>query len=209
LTIPSYWIRPPQILSGNAGSHRFIWDLRYPATGGGKGGGYSMAAIYKNTPGPQGPMVLPGQYTVKLTVDGQTYTQALTVKMDPRVQTPPEALKKQLELSLECQDGLRRVEEALAQVAELRARLKQRAADGEEEMARSIAALDEKSAVPLAEAGAELAALLGRLQLADAAPTAAVVAACGEARQTLTALLARWHELQRETKILEQQLSAK
>ena len=36
LTIPSYWIRPPQILSAKAGSHRFIWDLRYPSQGGGK-----------------------------------------------------------------------------------------------------------------------------------------------------------------------------
>jgi photosystem II stability/assembly factor-like uncharacterized protein len=83
LTIPSYWIRPPQILSGKAGSHRFIWDLRYPQKAGGKGG-YSMAAIYKDTPSAQGPMVAAGQYTVKLTVDGKGFTQPLTVKPDPR-----------------------------------------------------------------------------------------------------------------------------
>src|SRR5262245_13086707 len=66
LTIPSYWLRPPQVLSGQAGSHRFIWDLRYPSKGKGKfGGEFTMAAIYKNTPAPQGTMVLPGQYSVK------------------------------------------------------------------------------------------------------------------------------------------------
>jgi len=88
LTVPSYWIRPPQILSAKAGSHRFIWDLRYPPKAGGKGG-YTMAAIYKDTPSAQGPMVLPGQYTVKLTVEGKSYAQPLTVKADPRVKTPP------------------------------------------------------------------------------------------------------------------------
>jgi hypothetical protein len=83
LTIPSYWIRPPQILSGQAGSHRFVWDLCFPPPEGGKGG-YSMKAIYKDTPGPQGPMVPAGQYTIKLTVDGKTHVQPLTVKADPR-----------------------------------------------------------------------------------------------------------------------------
>src|SRR5262249_52290552 len=116
LTIPSYWIRPPQILSAQAGSHRFIWDLRYPPGAGGKGfgfgGGYSMAAIYKNTPGPQGPMVMPGQYTVKLTVEGESLVQPLTVKMDPRVKTPPEGLQKQFDLSMQCYEGIRQAEEA-------------------------------------------------------------------------------------------------
>jgi photosystem II stability/assembly factor-like uncharacterized protein len=99
LTIPSYWIRPPQILSGKAGSHRFIWDLRYPSQGGGKGGGYSMAAIYKDTPAGQGAMVPAGQYTVKLTVDGKTYAQPLTVRPDPRVKTAPASQDGRLELS--------------------------------------------------------------------------------------------------------------
>jgi hypothetical protein len=43
--------------------------------GGGGGGGGGRG-------GPTGPP--PGQYTVRLTVDGQTYTQPLTIKPDPR-----------------------------------------------------------------------------------------------------------------------------
>ena len=92
LTIPSYWLRPPQILSGQAGSHRFVWDLRFPP-GKGRKGGFTMAAIYRNTPGPQGPMVAAGQYTVKLTVDGQSYVQPLTVKSDPRTTALPPGAK--------------------------------------------------------------------------------------------------------------------
>jgi photosystem II stability/assembly factor-like uncharacterized protein len=87
LTIPSYWIRPPQTLSGEAGSHRFIWDLRLPPPVVGKkfGGGYSMRAIYRDTPGPQGPMVPAGAYVLRLTVNGQTYEQPLSVRPDPRI----------------------------------------------------------------------------------------------------------------------------
>jgi photosystem II stability/assembly factor-like uncharacterized protein len=84
LTIPSYWIRPPQILSGAAGSHRFIWDLRLPAGPTGKFGAYPMTAIYRDTPGPQGPMVRAGEYMVTLSVDGESQVQPLTVRPDPR-----------------------------------------------------------------------------------------------------------------------------
>jgi photosystem II stability/assembly factor-like uncharacterized protein len=225
LTIPSYWIRPPQILSGQAGSHRFIWDLRYPPVGKGKGGGYSMAAIYKNTPGPQGPMVVPGQYTVKLTVDGKSQVQPLTVKMDPRVKTPPEGLQKQLELSLQCYEGIRQVEEALEHVTELRVQLKKRAASVGGELAKTMAALDQKAAalaaavqdqgaggsgqneLTLAQAGAELAVVLGQLQQTDAAPGAPAVAACSEALQALGKVLGQWQRLRdTDIKVLNGQL---
>lgn len=196
LTIPSYWLRPPQMLSGQAGSHRFVWDLRSPPTGKGKGGGYTIAAIYKNTPGPQGPMVLPGQHKVKLTVDGQSQVQPLTVKMDPRVRTAPAGLQKQLELSVQCLEGLRQVEEALVEVAELRARLRKHAAGTGGELAGTIAALDKKAAaLRLAETGAGLAALLGQLQRSDAASGVQAAEACTEALQTLGKVLGQWRRL--------------
>ncbi len=84
--IPSYWIRPFQPLSGEAGMHRFVWDLHAaPQAGGGRrGGGYPISAIYHDTPGPQGEWMPPGTYTVRLTADGRSYTQPLLVKPDPR-----------------------------------------------------------------------------------------------------------------------------
>ncbi len=36
---------------------------------------------------PYAPWAPPGNYTVRLKVDGQTYTQPLTVRLDPRVKT--------------------------------------------------------------------------------------------------------------------------
>ena len=81
LSIPAFWVRTPESLSTAAGAHRWIWDLRptpppRPASGGGGfggGGGRGGASL-----------VLPGTYTVRMTVSGKSYTQPLLVKMDPR-----------------------------------------------------------------------------------------------------------------------------
>ena len=79
LNIPAYWVRPFEPLSTRAGMHRWIWDLRPtpaprpPGAGGGGFGGRGATST-----------VLPGTYTVKLSVGGKSYTQPLLVRMDPR-----------------------------------------------------------------------------------------------------------------------------
>jgi photosystem II stability/assembly factor-like uncharacterized protein len=99
LTYPTYWFRPPQIPPSAAGMHRFVWDLRYTPPES-RRHEYPMTAVLHDTPRePRGPIALPGAYTVKLTVDGKSFTQPLTVKMDPRVKTPPAALKQQFDLA--------------------------------------------------------------------------------------------------------------
>jgi len=80
LNFPPFWARTPEPLPATAGMHRFVWDLRptpppRPAGAGGGGGPFGRGAQ----------PVLPGTYTVKLTVGGKSYTQPLQVKMDPRV----------------------------------------------------------------------------------------------------------------------------
>ena len=93
LNIPLYWIRPQQILSPEAGSQRFVWDLHYkpldlPPT-------FPISAVYKNTaPDPTSPWVMTGNYTVKLTANGKTYSQPLMIKIDPRVKTTNTQLKQ-------------------------------------------------------------------------------------------------------------------
>jgi hypothetical protein len=101
VNIPLYWIRPQEILSAAKGAHRFVWDmhtqpLKLPPN-------YAIAAIYGQTaPNPTSPWVMPGVYTVKLTVDGKSYTRPITIKMDPRVKTPAIELKRQYDLSDKC-----------------------------------------------------------------------------------------------------------
>jgi photosystem II stability/assembly factor-like uncharacterized protein len=92
--IPLYWLRKPQQLSTEAGMHRWVWGLRYPPPISTQHE-YPIAAIPHDTPRyPRGPSVLPGHYTVRLTVDGKTSTAPLTVKIDPRVKTSAANLEK-------------------------------------------------------------------------------------------------------------------
>jgi photosystem II stability/assembly factor-like uncharacterized protein len=144
LDIPTYWIRPTPILSAEAGVHRFVWDLHYPPPEG-VARSYPMTAVIHDTPSePRGPWVLPGQYTVKLTVGGKSWTQPLTVKMDPRVTTAPEGMKRQFVLSMQCYEGLRLAQEALKEVRDLRKQLKDSPEKAKDEAARK--ALDERAA---------------------------------------------------------------
>src|SRR5262249_1512918 len=98
INLPLYWFRPLRALPATRGMHRFTWDLDYqpldPEHATTMGGPtLPMAAIGHNTvTAPSTPWVNPGTFTVKLTVNGASYTQPLTVKADPRVKTPALAM---------------------------------------------------------------------------------------------------------------------
>ncbi len=111
--IPDYWIRPPQQLSTGAGLHRFVWDLHYPPPAV-ESFSYPISAVYRNTwREPRGPWVMPGTYTVRLTVSGQRHEQPLKVKMDPRVKTPLAGLQRQFALSKQMYDSIAEVAQML------------------------------------------------------------------------------------------------
>ena len=106
INVPLYWVRPPRILSAKAGMQRFIWDLHY-AEPKAQSHDYPISANYMDTPRyPLGPAGLPGDYTVKLTVAGRTYTRPLTVLLDPRVKTPRLGLMQQFNLSTQTAAGM-------------------------------------------------------------------------------------------------------
>jgi photosystem II stability/assembly factor-like uncharacterized protein len=80
LAVTSVWQRPTEALATSAGMHRWVWDFRpQPPEGGrgGRGGGGGRGGQ---------PPVASGTYSVRLTVNGQSFTQPLTVKPDPRRQ---------------------------------------------------------------------------------------------------------------------------
>ena len=108
---PTYWIRPEQKLGTSKGHHRFIWDLKYEPPRGSRRQ-FSIAAVYENTPsGPVGPFVLPGDYTVRLTVDSEESDKTLYVRMDPRVKISEEDLMEQSELSKVCYDSYNQLQD--------------------------------------------------------------------------------------------------
>ena len=106
-TIADYWMANPQPLPIRAGMNRFLWDL-HSTPPPSPGHSYPMSAIPHQTPaGPQGPLVVPGKYVVKLTVAGQTYAQPLLVRRDPRETTPASAFAAQLSLEQKLMAGMR------------------------------------------------------------------------------------------------------
>ncbi len=150
VNVPDYWLAPAPVLPKNAGLHRFVWDLRYPDpdqllyTYYGIHVDYfeyTLAdhAIPHNTPWhePQGPMVVPGRYEIRLTVSGVTYKQPITVKLDPRLNVSTEELQTQLDLAQKIAADMGATYEGYNQVAKLRA-----------ELARHIATLTETAKSP-------------------------------------------------------------
>ncbi|MBK8490610.1 MAG: glycoside hydrolase [Saprospirales bacterium] len=102
---PPYWVRPHLALSGEKGAHRFCWDMCYDPLPD-VGARFPISAIYENTaPRATAPFVMPGIYTVRLTVDGKIFEEPLEIKMDPRVTTSTEELQRQHDLSLVCYES--------------------------------------------------------------------------------------------------------
>ena len=95
--LPLYWPAPPQVLKTSAGMHRFTWDMHYdPIPGGGRWRTRRRRrrrmARCRIAPIPacNSPWVAPGTYSVRLTANGKSLTQPITIKMDPRVKITPE-----------------------------------------------------------------------------------------------------------------------
>jgi photosystem II stability/assembly factor-like uncharacterized protein len=110
---PRYWLASPEsrALSTHVGMNRVNWNLNYddpPALRHDLEN--EMNSVEgATTPGPHGPQVIPGIYTLKLTVDGQVYTRNVTVMNDPRAGQSPElmaGLRAQSQLSLLAVHGM-------------------------------------------------------------------------------------------------------
>jgi photosystem II stability/assembly factor-like uncharacterized protein len=121
--IPTYWVRPATILSADPGMHRWVWDLHFAAPISPRYD-YPIAAVPHATPRvPQGPLALPGQYTVKLTAGGQTDTAPLTIKIDPRVGASVADLQKAFDVESQLAAMLNDSSEAVLQAGSLRTQL--------------------------------------------------------------------------------------
>ena len=214
--VPMYWVRPARTVSATVGMHRFVWDLTYPVPDV-LSRDYPISAIDHDTPLlPLGATVLPGKYTVKLVVDGKTYTRPLEIRMDPRVKTSPEDLHRQFELDRKLADALHRDHEALQQVRSVRTQLKSLSSKNPSAEIKSASdAIEAKLAAlegeeggygtsflsnpegrSLARLNAGFSAVLAALDTADAAPTTQQSAMFGELEKALQDQLATWRQLQ-------------
>ncbi|MFN2492382.1 MAG: WD40/YVTN/BNR-like repeat-containing protein [Pyrinomonadaceae bacterium] len=212
---PTYWFNPPAPPSTKTGLNRFVWDLRYESPKALRYG-YSIAAVYGEDiiMVPEGPLVVPGTYQVKLIVDGRSYTAPLEVRIDPRVRVESAALTKQLALQMKINEGMNQSFEAVQQVRTLRSQLAQlqdklKSDPNAGVILDAIASLDKKAAELVAVeqqwppvgvvSAASLNGALGSLaQLvggADSAPTVQAFEAFDIYSVMLGQQLAKWSAL--------------
>jgi hypothetical protein len=181
---------------------------------------FPISAIAHDTPLlPLGAWVLPGNYTVRLTANGTQFSQPLTVKMDPRIKTPPADLQAQASLQAGAVTGMNQSFDALTQVQSVRAQLKESLTKAKGKLAGSLEDLDKQCAA-LAGATASnffgtppsgkqpenfstlnqhFGQLLAIADSADAAPTTQASKVYAELAEQLDSLLKRWTDLQRNS----------
>src|SRR5438552_8875282 len=207
LNVPTYWVRPQQRVPANRGMHRYVWDLHYPPPKV-LAHDYPISAIYGDTPRfPLGPAVLPGTYTVRLTVKGRRYEQPLTIRLDPRVRITDAGLRSQLDIGVRMNDAISRDFAALSDLRSQRGLLRtQREGAKAKEVADSLVALDSTlagietgarggAAAGLVQLNEQLASVLDTVEGADAEPTTQAAQAAANLERALNALLRRWTEI--------------
>lgn len=144
---PNFWIAPVVSMPTNVGTNRVNWDLRYdppPA--------FTHSFEINANPGltpssPEGPLVAPGIYTLKLNVDGKSYTQRVTVKNDPRSSAKTSDVRAQSGLLMKYYQGSKESWDAYNQISAMRSSLASYThGSGPAEIATAATALDAKLA---------------------------------------------------------------
>ena len=105
-------------LPAEAGLNRFVWDMRYEG-----------ASRVPHSPlwagNTDGPVAIPGNYQVRLTVQGKTYTAPFEIKPDPRLTShvTQQDLQDQLDLLLKIRDSVTRAHDTINQIRDIRAQI--------------------------------------------------------------------------------------
>jgi photosystem II stability/assembly factor-like uncharacterized protein len=211
LDIPAYWIHQSEPLSSDAGMHRFLWDLHYEG----------VAGLHARRSGTNlGPWALPGNYTVKLTAADHTYSQRLTLKMDPNVKSSHEELVKNFETAREITAALTGITQAANDLDHLLTQLKslQKEAQASSQLAIFMAALERKAqairgelvndawsgvgeSVPSSDQtslrylSASLIELARIVESADVAPAPDALTAWARLQPIVQGTLAKWDEI--------------
>jgi photosystem II stability/assembly factor-like uncharacterized protein len=216
--IPLYWLRPFHALPSDAGMHRWVWDLHYPAPASPRHE-YPIAAIPGDTPRyPLGPTALPGSYTARLTANGKSYTSPFTVKMDPRVQIAVPGLEKKFQLEMRLAALLSQTSTALVQAGSIREPLQKLSQQATGTARNSVQAFQVNLAavlgapagppapaagspappadqITLARVNGQVAVLYGQVWQVDAEPTATQSEAFATTEHDALDAMKRWNML--------------
>jgi hypothetical protein len=207
--IPLYWLRPFRSLSSEAGMHRWVWDLHYPAPDSQRHE-YPISAIPGDTPRyPLGPTALPGSYSARLTANGKTLTAPFTIKMDPRVKTSTAALENKFQLEMRLSRIFSQTSKVVTQAGSMREPLQKLSEKASGALLDSIKSFQAKlvsvvggasgfgapasDEITLARVNAQVAALYGQIWQADSDPTVAQSEAGTTVDHDASAAIQRWN----------------
>jgi|GEM_PF-97664 formylglycine-generating enzyme required for sulfatase activity/photosystem II stability/assembly factor-like uncharacterized protein len=178
-------------LSRAPGHHRFVWNLRLDRPEA-LGERYSIAGIPgRPTPvEPEGPLVLPGRYRVRLTAGSAVSEQSLDVVLDPRSNATPDTLARLLAVQRAAIDALARS-----------ARLERERSAADAAIGKSGSGPTRKSLESLgwshdespAHANALLAELETDLENTDAEPTGPQIATLARLERDVSLYESRWN----------------
>jgi hypothetical protein len=98
------------------GMNRFAWDLRYDDP-------IQIPGAFYSSTGPKGPLALPGDYQVKLTVGGKSQTAPLKLVIDPRKKGQEATLQKQFALATQVNDRISQLHQAVNEIRDLRSQI--------------------------------------------------------------------------------------
>jgi hypothetical protein len=216
-TLPNFWEAPVQKLTMAAGGNRATWDLRYAPPP-------VFAHTYENAanpgltpPSPEGPLALPATYTLRLTVNGRTQTQSVTVTKDPRSVATAADIKAQLALEMRLVKGLEVSWDAYQRAVALRTAAHRAVPpNAPNDVTAALAALDSvidsaagdtaiasqfqlaggpAPAAKFVDVNVALVSQLKAQDYADQAPTPAMLAGWGKSCEALGTAMRRWQRV--------------
>jgi photosystem II stability/assembly factor-like uncharacterized protein len=202
LPIADRWFPKPQVLENTPGVHRFVWNLTWGNSGG------SPVDEDSDDRNPRGPKVVPGTYTVRLTVDGKPQTQLLKVVMDPRSPATAEILQQQLLLGrqifaeiLEARRALAEITSVQKQLSDVQQKVGEEKSDLKSALAEAQAEIGKivtnqetthEQAIGLHDAYIELASALRVVEGGDRAVPSQAIAVYKESSADVKADIAKW-----------------
>jgi hypothetical protein len=133
----------------NAGTNRFFWDMRYPGTvmplpSGALDVFTSVDFSGASYSPPTSPVALPGQYKVRLMVNGVTREQPFEIRKDPKIMASDDDLRAQFDLMVDIRDRSSEVVDTVLRIREARAGLEGRRIElSEDSRAEADAMLEE------------------------------------------------------------------
>ncbi len=120
LPIAERWFPKPEMLATTAGEHRFVWDL----AAGGSSAGLGDDDQDDEAGAPAGPRVPPGNYTLRLNVDGTSLDRPLHVIMDPRATATQQVLEQQFTFAQAIYAQLLASRKAMAELESVESQMK-------------------------------------------------------------------------------------